>query len=247
MSARINTHRLHKSLAIVFGAVLLMWLISGIAILLPPPGIKALQPAAQSAIDYSALRISPADVVTQAQETLGVKADVQDMALTQIGGRVYYEIRFTGSESTLIDARSGELFNITAEVASEIAEIQVQDLPVVMVSRVDRHSLAYPWGQLPVYRVSFGDARGTQAYVSIRNGAVRYVDRTTLLRTALASLHDLSLLSLAFGIEKVKKELLLLLSLGSIAVVASGYYLAIAVGRTNKLRISSGTSGTEPR
>ena len=82
-------------------------------------------------------------------------------------------------------------------------------------------------GQVPVCRIAFGDDRATISYVSPKNGSVRLSDRMSRIHTAIASLHEFMPLKLFTESDKVRKGLLILLSLVGGGVVVSGYYLAL--------------------
>ena len=219
-------YKVHKWLGVTVGAFILVWLISGIVIILPPPfpapGRQRTPP-----LDFQEITVSPAEAVGNLGKVLKASPQVMSVSLRRVVDAVVYEVVVNPRGSHLIDARSGQVFMITPEVAEQIARDGFpSSARVLQIERVDRHSFAYPWGPLPAYRIEFDDDRATVSYISTSDGTVRRSDRWSRIRGAITSLHTFEPVKLVTKRDAVRKGLLVLLSVVGMGVAGTGYYLA---------------------
>jgi hypothetical protein len=227
MSLR-TIYKIHKWMAVIAGIFFLMWLISGIVMILPPLFFAPVRKLAPKSFDYRKVTVSPAEAVITLEESLEKPLQVQSVALQQIVDRAVYTIMSQHGESYLINAQSGQRFTITPEVAEQIAREYVpSQARVVQSELVNRHSFSYQWGPLPAYRLVFDSDRSTGYYVSAYEGTVRRSTLEDRLRGAIGSLHTFEPIKLITTQVVVHKGLIILLSLVGVGVAITGYYLAL--------------------
>jgi hypothetical protein len=217
-------HTAHKWLAISVGLFFLVWILSGVVMILPPPSYGPPPERAAQALDLGEELISP----TRAIAGLQNGAEVHAVTLRRILDTPVYEIA-TGREGPLlVSARSGEVFTITAGVAEQIIRTQFpSESRVLQTELVTNHSLTYAWGPVPAYRIAAAGQAGTTYYVSAGDGEVRRSNRWSRVQEAIASLHTFEPLKLLTRRERVRKGLLLLMSAIGIGAAGTGYYLAV--------------------
>jgi len=225
---RDTLYKIHKWIAVTVGMFILMWLISGIVMILPrtsngPGTNQKLAP-----VNFREITMSPAQAIANLEKTLGSHMDVNSVSLRRIRGTMLYKINVKPGNSHLIDVRTGRLFIITTEVAEQIArdEFSLQ-AHVLQIKSVDRNDYFYPWGPLPAYRIIFDDNWATVSHVSTSDGTVRSSNRLNRIKAAIGSLHTFEPLKLITKQSNVRKGLLVLLSLVGIGVALTGYYLAL--------------------
>jgi hypothetical protein len=140
-----------------------------------------------------------------------------------VNGRVY-----------LLDAATGEIVEITPEVAEALARERLSlagegsSPPKLMeIERLNSHDLMYPFGNLPVYRVQFEGDGSNLYYVSANAGTVSQSNQLTRIRGAITSLHTFEPVRLITDSSAVRKGLLILFSSIGVAAALTGYYLAL--------------------
>ena len=126
----------------------------------------------------------------------------------------------------LVDARTGQLLRITRETAERLARLQFAlQGPAREVTVVTRHSVTYPWGPVPVYRIVFESDPATTYHVSMTDGTVQRSNRWGWLHGAIASAHTFEPMKLVTGSDFVRKGFLVLFSVIGISAALTGYYL----------------------
>ena len=238
-------YKVHKWFAVTVGVFFLMWLISGIVMILPrlSPGPARQQP---SSLNFRGITVSPAEAVAGLAKILGESAQVNSVTLRRIGGAAVYEIVVAGGDSHLIDPRSGQPLTITPDIVEQIARDYVpSEARVLRIERVKGYSYAYQWGPLPAYRIVFDNDPSRAYYVSSRDGTVYHRDREDRIRGAIGSLHTFQPLKLIIRREAVRKGLLLLVAVLGIGVAVTGYYLAVPRRRVSRHALAPDT--VEPR
>jgi uncharacterized iron-regulated membrane protein len=223
---RLTVPRFHKWMGVTVGVIFLLWVVSGIVMILPPlPAPRGGPPAVAN---YSGSTLSPAQAVALVAGREADSGAVTSLVLLRLGNRSAYQITVKGGRSYLIDAGSGERVIITAELARGIAEENLGgDVPVRGVEELSHHDFRYPAGSLPVYRVLFADPRETVAYVATRDGSVRLSDWRHRVRATIGGLHTFQPVELLTGSDSLRVTLLHLASLISIALIATGYYMSL--------------------
>ncbi len=219
-------YAVHKWLAVTVGLFFLVWLVSGIVMILPP--IFSAPPLKRSpeALDWRESTMSPAQAVASLETAGPEPPQVTTVTLRRIVDTPVYEVAVAGHGTRMINARSGERFTIEAPDAEGIIR---SHFPSASMSTelVTSHSIAYTWGPLPAYRIVLEGDPGTAYYVSADDGEVRRSDRWSRVRAAISSLHTFEPVKLIVRGERVRKGLLFLLSAVGIAAALSGYYLAL--------------------
>lgn len=179
----VNASRLHKWLALVIGAQLLIWFASGVIMSFLPidkvRGEHLVDRETIAAIPPNTLMVAPATLVTQAG------APVEAVALRMLDGRAIAEVA-TGKGIRLFDARTGAaLPPVDAVQATRIARTAWKgaDKPASLPSRVTAESPEYR-GALPAWRIAFADADHTSVFVAAESGKI------TAVRTGTWRLYD---------------------------------------------------------
>jgi uncharacterized iron-regulated membrane protein len=221
-------YKIHKWVAVSVGLFILIWLLTGIVMILPPlfPGSDHKQESRP--LNFREATVSPAEAVNELARVLGSFPEVNWVSLRRVGDTLAYQISLKSGSSYLIDTRSRQLFTVTPEMAEQIArgESSLQT-NVHQIELLRRHTFDYSWGPLPAYRISFNDEWGTVSYVSTIDGTVQRSDRRSRIRAAITSLHTFEPLTLVTERDRVRKGALLLLSFIGIGATATGYYLAL--------------------
>ena len=142
---RRNVHWWHKWTGILGGIALVGWIITG-AVMILPHGSNP--PVAAPQLDVGALVISPA----AAARAIGAdSAVVRSMTLIPIPTGMAYAIQRRGASPALVDASSGAVITETPELASRIAQaLELPGATLAGVERLERHTLGYSEGPLPV-------------------------------------------------------------------------------------------------
>jgi len=225
---RRTIYKVHKWIAVTVGLVIFVWLVSGIVMVFPNRLYSPVRGRKPAAVDYRNVTVTPAKALATVAEDLGSYPKVKSVSLKRIRDAVVYRITVEASGSHLIDARSGEVFTITPEIAEQIArdEFPVQ-ARVLQIDLLTHNSYSYPWGPLPAYGIVFDDDQATISHVSVSDGMVRRSTRWSRIQAAVASLHTFEPLKLITKRKAVRRGLLLLLSMVAIAAVGTGYYLAL--------------------
>jgi len=188
---RFGWRRIHKWIGVAGGTFLLVWIISGIVISIPGGGATALSRRAVT-IDYGSLTVSPADAIASLAPRGVTPESVRVIRLTSLGSRTVYLVQDRGQGPTLVDAITGEIVTIDADEALRVATELYEgpgapDAPELL----ERHDLRYFNGELPVYRVGFGDSHGTELTVAVRSGTVFWRDGRSRFRSYMGAFHDL--------------------------------------------------------
>jgi len=240
---RRTVYTVHKWIAVFVGLFILVWLISGIVMMMPPlfPGPARQQEARP--VNFREVTVSPAEAVEELARVLGSYPEVNRLSLRRIGDTLAYQVSLKSGVSHLIDARSRQLFTVTQELAEQIArdEFSIQT-PVHHIDLVRRHTFDYSWGPLPAYRIMFDDKQGTVSYVSTIDGTVQRSDRWSRIRAAITSLHTFEPLRLVTERDWVRKGVLFVLSLIGIGAAGTGYYLALPRRRAFRRGLAAETT-----
>ena len=223
----VTVRRLHKWIGIGIGLILLMWIGTGVMMVLPQ------QEPLRVPLDQAAwvgAAVTPAAAVEAASP--GTRGRVVAMNLHTIEGQPVYRIYFADGSVRLVDARSGELFALTDSVAKSVARraLDRPDARVRSVERLESHQLRYLSGPLPVFRVVFDDGHNTVIYVNARDGSVQGGGTARRIRVILGGLHTFYPLRVVVRSARAEVGLLLLACGVAIVGVFTGYWLALPGG-----------------
>lgn len=187
MKGRTRVHlaasRVHKWLALVIGAQLLIWFASGVIMsFLPIDKVRG-----EHLVDREAIATIPPDTPMVAPATLIAQAGapVEAVAWRMLDGEAIAEVA-TGKGIRLFDARTGiALPPVDAVQATRIARAAWKgaDKPSSRPSRVTAESPEYR-GALPAWRIAFADADRTSVFVAAESG------RISAVRTGTWRLYD---------------------------------------------------------
>jgi len=224
----MTIYTIHKWLAVTVGVFFLVWLISGIVMVLPPWFTPSMSQQASALLDLQKTTVSPTEAVMGLAQTGGELPQVRSVTLMQVADIAVYEIVTASGEMYLVHAQSGQPFTITLDVAEQIVRGYVSlQSRVLQRDLVTKHSLTYQWGPLPAYRFIFDDDRSMVYYVSIQDGAIWQNNRWSWIKGAIASLHTFEPLRLITKEISIKQGLLVLLSVIGIGAAITGYCLAL--------------------
>lgn len=219
----MRARTLHKWIGIVIGLALLMWTTTGIIMVLP---VNRVRDGEVRPLQVGRAVISPAQAVARLSEGDSVSR-VRSVALIQIADYVVYQVE-TRRRAVLINAETGEPFEISAAVAEQVARGAFRGMPgKVTVERLTEYDARYRGGDLPTYRVSLGDSAATVTYVSARNGTVVSADRGRRWRGVVGKLHDFSAIKAVISNDWVHRGLAITACALSIVSIFLGYWLAL--------------------
>lgn len=219
----MRARTLHKWIGIVIGLALLMWTTTGIVMVLP---VKRARDGELKPLEVGRAVISPAQAIARLSEGDSTPR-VRSVALIQIADNVVYQVE-TRRRSVLINAETGEPFEISAAVAEQVARDAFRGMPgEVTVERLTEYDARYSGGDLPAYRVSLGDTAATVTYVSARNGTVVSADSRRRFRAVVGKLHDFSAIKAVISNDWVHRGLAITACALSIVSLFLGYWLAL--------------------
>lgn len=175
--------RVHKWLALIIGAQLLIWFTSGVIMSFLPidkvRGEHLVNREAVGTIPRGTQMIAPATLLAQADEP------VEAVTWRMLDGRPITEVA-TGKGVRLFDARTGTaLPAVDAIQATRIARAawKAIDKPASRPSRVIAESPEYR-GALPAWRIAFADPDRTSVFIAAETGKI------TAVRTGTWRLYD---------------------------------------------------------
>jgi hypothetical protein len=223
--------KIHKWIAITAGLFILIWLFSGIMMILPGAWSVARPQKPLPLVDFSTLTLAPADILRR----LPPGVEVQSMDLKRIGSVIAYDVKLKHQPPQLIDAVSGEPFIITRENAEQILHSRFVIRNITHTELVTRRSINYLWGSLPAYRFVLEEDPSALYFVSVRDGEIQRTTGWTAWQQGIAMLHDFSAIRAIVANDSIRRGLLLLASLAGLGVALSGYWLAWPRRRTKQL------------
>jgi len=226
--SRWPMYRIHKWLAVTAGLFLLVWLITGVIMVLPPLSTGPAPVQAIQKIDFKDITQSPAQAIANLQKSLRTTSQVISVSLTWIHDVFVYEINFENGGRHFVNAATGKSFTITRDLAERfVLNTYPGQGGAQTIGLLEQHSYGYQWGPLPVYQIMLDSDKSTAYFVSTEDGSVRRSDRVDRIRGAITSLHTFDPIKLVTRREAVRTGLLIIT--GVIAILASltGYYLAL--------------------
>jgi hypothetical protein len=230
-------HFIHKWIAITVGAFILIWTVSGILMMLPDRWFGLITLQSKGILDYSSVTVSPAAAIQNLESSEGKSLDVTGVFLSGIDGLPVYQIFLSDGSSHLVNAANGQAVNITSQFAEKLIRDSIPTAgKAIKIAYMENHDLLYPFGTLPIYRITVDGYPSNIFYVSPQNGIVSQSNDLTRIRAIISSLHTFEPVRLLSPRDAVRKGLLVLFSLVGIAAASTGYYLAILPYFSKKVR-----------
>jgi uncharacterized iron-regulated membrane protein len=226
----------HRWLGFLAGAVVLIWIVTGMIMVTPRPATPSRSPRA-SGPDYRRIERSPAQAILAAEAVGDEELDVAGVSLSALGDRAIYRVAPRGRPPVLIDATTGEEVVIDSALAVRVA-VAAYSGPggVRRVELNERRRLDNVFGEVPAYRVEFDDGWGTAAYLGARTGTLVWTERANGRRAMIGSLHDFFVLRPLPGGDRTRLAALWIASLVSLCSILTGYYLWLRGTRFFKRR-----------
>jgi hypothetical protein len=222
---RIRT--LHKWIGVGIGLVLVMWLVTGIVMGLPNPSGGG---AGRTSPDVAWLdaTLSPADAVRLVREQDTTAAVLNSVTLHTVLDQPVYRVALRRQRGVLISAITGDRITIDRDLAVRIGNATFTKPPeVTSVDRLTAHSMSYPNGRLPAFRIAYDDESSTVLFIVQDEGTVVSTDRRRRTRAALASLHDFHVIRVTLGRASVQEAVLVGTGVVCLVVTLLGYWLAL--------------------
>ena len=218
----------HRWLAAISSVFFLFWLLSGILMISPRVPVSNSGPRSKIMPDYSTTTLSPSQALRKLETIIEEIPQVRNVQLHKILDVIAYQMVLKNGQSYLINAQTGEEITIDASLSIQIAESYGPgNSQVKSTEFLTNHSSEYPWGPLPVYKVAFNDTGKTIAFVSIANGAITQSHLFQRIRATLESFHDFGPLRHLGTSDRVKKILLVLVSLVGVCAVGTGIFIFV--------------------
>lgn len=215
----------HKWIGIFIGVLLLIWVASGLIMILPASTVSRRTDAGLP-VDWSRVTVSPAQAAALAMAT-APGATVQRVEVKRIREAVGYVVRLDHGRQMLFDASSGAPMRITSEIAGAIA---AEPVPGAKVARVERITAERPgyYGARPAWHVFLDDAKHTEAYVAEGTGDVVRNQRWDRTKDRLGhNLHVFMPLRALPGKEATRLWVLMITGLIALISILTGYWLAL--------------------
>jgi uncharacterized iron-regulated membrane protein len=224
---------LHKWIGVFVGIILLMWSVTGVYLMVPPP---------RQELRHRPLSLERATISPQQAQTIAVGdsgGEVRSVALIRIQERIAYRIE-TGRRPVLVDAETGERLVITAALAESIVRNTLDRIEgKVQVEAVRKHDRYYFSGSLPVWRIRFEGVDGPPSHVSQLDGA--FVPARSRLRAVMHDLHNFAIIEEWVGAEWLSRWSAIVAGTVAVLSILTGYWLALPRRRPKRR-----TRNTEP-
>ena len=220
-------YKFHKWLSILTGLALIMWLIT--AVTMNPGRFFSDEVATVEATPgYHTAVLPPSDVLLMLETIIGKKLSVSSLTLNRIIDLVVYQIRLEEGPLYTLNAQSGEIVEITPELAEQIAHFNgPSGAKIILSERLARNSISYPYGVVPVYRYIFDDPQSTHVHVVIENGMAFQNTRWTRVGDILGAVHTFDALRLFTDRRRLIIGLILASAAATMIAALIGYYIAL--------------------
>lgn len=228
----------HNWLSVFLGVLLVLWVVSGLIMLLPVSDIAKAGTGTGKPIAWTDVSVSPAQAAASAAVAGG--GSVRGLEMKRIRDKIAYMVRLKPTGTVLVDGATGEILTITDSLAAAIAADAVPGglSALVRVQRVDQPGDFHGHGPLPAWRVTFKDAARTEAWVHIPTGDVRRStqgDRTK--NTWGHNAHVFAPMNDGPGGNRARLGTLWMTSILSLIAMAAGYWLSLPARWRSKVRI----------
>jgi uncharacterized iron-regulated membrane protein len=216
---------LHRWIAYVLGALVILWVVTGVVMMFPaPPTIRA---ADSAPLDPSAALRSPSEAV---QALPAARRRVRGVTLRNLAGRLVYDFAGQNGAHILVDATTAQRVELTDSLAVTLARrVMVDSTGNYSVRQITQHDQGYRFGPLPVYRIELDDKSRTLLYVA-PDGSITSTSNRSRVRATMAALHEFEIPGVRIP-AKLRKLLLLGASTFTIVLALTGYILALPARR----------------
>lgn len=218
---------MHRWLAYGLGAVVALWVVTGVVMIFPqPPSIRV---AAAPTID-------PALAVRSPNEAAGVLPEigqgrVRSVSLRDLTGRLVYHFALRDGQHFFVDAATAQRVELTDSLALALARMVMRGAETKQsVTRIGQHDTQYRSGALPAHRIQLHDRDGTLIHVAA-DASISVTNKRSRLRAMTGGLHEFQLPGNRVP-SRIRKGLLVGSSVLTIILVATGYVLVLPVRRT---------------
>lgn len=212
---------LHRWIFMFMGIIMIVWLVSGIVMIMPHKWFGGITRNDQPAIDdYHSISLSPAEAIARLEQHAGGHLDVKQIKLIQIHTDLYYRITARRNTAELISTLTGERFEFPPALAEQVARHNFNiESPLLESVWLTEHSSGYPYGDLPVYRLRFERLPGQFYYVNRNNGSVSRSTTLSRIYNGIVSLHGFHPVEALTGSKDLR--MFLLYMTGALSLVGS--------------------------
>lgn len=218
------SRKFHRWIAYVLGALVMLWVVSGVVMMFPPPPTIR---GASTPLDPALAVRSPSEAV-QALPAAGRR--VRGVTLRDLAGRLVYDFVGQNGAHILVDATTARRVELNDSLAVELARRVMFDSTVqYTVRQITEHDQKYRFGLLPAYRVEVEDTPRTILHVT-PDGNITSTSKRSRLRAVMAALHEFQIPG---DLIPPKPRKLLLLGASALTIILSltGYILTLPVRR----------------
>ena len=85
-------YKIHKWIGIIFGIILLLWIITGMGLLLPQPTIATRQAETLTEEELSSVNLTPADAVQALNKIKNSSLFIRSITLNKVDGKKYIRL-----------------------------------------------------------------------------------------------------------------------------------------------------------
>ncbi len=221
------SRQFHRWLAYGFGAVVALWVVTGVVMIFPPPATTRAAPP--PGLDPAAA-LRPPSEAARALPATG-DARVRSVELRDLGGRLVYRFGMQSGEHVFVDAATAQRVDFTESLALTLARgVMIDTAMAQPVRRITTHDAHYRFGSLPAYRIQLRDAQRTLIHVAA-DGSISATSKRSRLRAIMGSLHEFQLPGNRIP-NRPRKLLILGASALTIILVVTGYVLVLPVRRS---------------
>ncbi|QEI07684.1 PepSY domain-containing protein [Pigmentiphaga aceris] len=174
--------RWHHISGLLFAAITLTWMFSGLMSMNPWRIFDAGAPALKMADMNGSPLLPSATDATPANLLLAAHGNVRELRWVQVAGQSLVLARHAGGKPVVLDAGSGQAINIDPErlksaaaklVAAPVARVEVLTAyDLYYYARVESAMMGGGYKPLPIWRVVFDDKVGTWVHLDPHTGAV---------------------------------------------------------------------------
>ena len=220
-----TSRQLHRWLAYGLGAVVALWVVTGVLMLFPPAA--TIRSSGNESIDPARAMRSPSEIARAFPDEL---QRVRALTLRDIGGRLVYDFLNQRGAHILVDAATAQRVQLTDSLALSLARRVIADSTVpANVSQITQYDDKYRFGALPAYRIALNDAAHTVIHVGA-DAAITSSSSRSRLRAKLAGLHEFHIPGNPIPAQ-IRKALLIGTSALAIILVLTGYVLSLPTRR----------------